>query len=80
MLYPDGQRICVGDLVAVDAKYHGAVVGCVDDREYASPHTHEQWGHLESGILVDTKFGGIVHYPDEAFLKAEGFLLLARAT
>jgi hypothetical protein len=78
MRYLDGQEIRVGDVVSIDTKYRGTVVGCIDSAQYTEPHSAAQWGHLNSGVVVDTDFGGIVHYPDQAAVEAEGFRLLSR--
>jgi hypothetical protein len=78
MRYPDGQDVRVGDVVTIDQNHHGMVVGCVGDGCYLPPQTKEQWGHLGKGILIDTNFGGLVHYPDEAALASEPVVLVKR--
>ena len=79
MRYRDGQEINVGDLVAIDTKYRGTVVGCIESRSYSPPHTPAQWGHLATGIIVDTDFGGIVHYRDAGSVEAEDVVLVRRS-
>jgi hypothetical protein len=37
----------------------------------------ESWSHLASGIMVDTDFGGLVHYTDEL---AEDLVLIQRGS
>jgi hypothetical protein len=64
MRYRDGQDVLVGDFVSIDEKYRGTVVGCIDDGKYQAPHSHAQRAYLVTGLLVDTDFGGLVHYPD----------------
>jgi hypothetical protein len=78
MRYLDGQEIRVGDVVAIDTKHRGTVVGCIDTSQYAEPHSAAQWSYLKSGVIVDTDFGGLVHYPDQNAIEAEGFRLLSR--
>jgi hypothetical protein len=78
MRYPDGQLIRVGDLVTIDESYSGTVVGCVEDGSYLFPHTAGEWEYLGRGVLIDTSFGGIVHYPDEDALASEPVVLRKR--
>jgi hypothetical protein len=60
MRYMDGNEAMVGDVVAIDTKYRGVVVACMDRGEYLPGR--EQWAYLKEGIMVDTDFGGLVHY------------------
>jgi len=64
MRYRDGQDVLSGDIVSIDKQYRGTVVGCIDTAKYTPPHSHAQWGYLGAGLMVDTDFGGLVHYPD----------------
>ena len=64
MRYRDGQDVLPGDFVSIDTKYRGTVVGCIDTAQYSPPHSHAQWSYLGTGIMVDTDFGGVVHYPE----------------
>ena len=64
MRYRDGQDVLPGDIVSIDTTYRGTVVGCIDTAQYSPPLSHAQCGYLGTGILVDTDFGGMVHYPD----------------
>jgi hypothetical protein len=41
-----------------------------------SERCKEGWSYLKTGILVDTDFGGLVHYPNIA---QEHIVLLSRA-
>jgi hypothetical protein len=79
MHYPDGEEIRVGDVIAVDRKLHGTVVGCIDTAQYREPQVAAQWHNLRSGVIVDTKFGGLVHYPDQHAIDAEEFFLVNRS-
>jgi hypothetical protein len=78
MGYPDGQIIRTGDLVTIDGTHSGTVVGCVEEGAYLPPHTADQWGYLGTGVLIDTSFGGVVHYLDEESLAFEPVVLLKR--
>jgi len=78
MRYHDGQPIHVGDVVTVDVRHQGTVVACIEDGIYLHPHTKEQWTHLRQGVLIDTSFGGLVHYPDEDALASDQVGLLRR--
>jgi len=61
--YADGNEVTVGDTVAIDTKYRGVVVASIEAGEYVEGYSADQWGYLGTGILVDTDFGGLVHYP-----------------
>lgn len=63
--YADGNEARVGDIVSIDGQYWGTVVVCVDRGEYADAYPAAQWSSLGAGILVDTDFGGLVHYSGE---------------
>lgn len=65
MNYSDGTEARVGDIVSIDDQYWGTVVACIDRGEYANEYPAAQWSSLGKGILVDTDFGGLVHYLDE---------------
>jgi hypothetical protein len=54
------------------------VVGCIEDGIYLHPHTQEQWTHLHDGVLIDTSFGGVVHYRDQNAFDSEEVELLSR--
>ena len=64
MKYSDGSEAHVGDIVLIDGKHKGTVVASIDTNEYTAAHPKEQWAHLGRGIMVDTDFGGLVHYLD----------------
>jgi hypothetical protein len=78
MLYIDGQPIHAGDVVTIDVKHQGTVVACIEDGVYLHPHTKEQWTHLQQGVVIDTSFGGLVHYPDQAALESDRVRLVRR--
>lgn len=65
MKYTDGTKIKLGDKVIISAKYQGIVVANIDGSEYSEAHPKEQWAYLGSGVMIDTDFGGLVHYQEE---------------
>ena len=73
MRYVDGQLARVGDLIQIDEQYRGRVIACIDTGEYMPGE--ESWEYLKVGMMVDTDFGGLVHYTPEF---AEGLVLLER--
>lgn len=75
MNYADGNEARVGDSVAIDEKYRGTVVAVLDRGEFALDYPAEEWSYLANGVLIDTDFGGLVHYRDFA---NEEVTLLAR--
>jgi hypothetical protein len=62
--YADGTTIEPGDVVRIDGKYSGRVLASMDTSKYLPGH--EQWAYLGEGIMVDTNFGGLVHYKEDA--------------
>ena len=78
MRYHDGQAIHVGDAVTIDVRHGGTVVACIEDGIFLHPHTKEDWTHLHDGVLIETSFGGVIHYTDEAALEAAHVRLAQR--
>ncbi|MGE5525405.1 MAG: hypothetical protein ACM3SS_16955 [Rhodospirillaceae bacterium] len=74
MKYRDGTTIEPGDLVQIDGAYRGRVVASMDTKKYLPNQEH--WDYLGSGIIVDTDFGGMVHYTEEAI---DELVLIQRA-
>jgi len=64
MQYSDGTSIEPGDIVRIDGRYRGRVVASMDSGRYLPGY--ESWSYLGRGIMVDTDFGGLVHYTAEA--------------
>jgi len=75
MRYADGNEARLGDKIAIDEKYRGVVVADIDGGEFSERYA-SGWAYLKTGILVDTDFGGLVHYPDA---ESEHMVLLERA-
>lgn len=64
MRYSDGNEAKLGDVVLIGGKHMGVVVASIDTGEYAPEHPEEQWAYLGKGVMVNTDFGGLVHYAD----------------
>jgi hypothetical protein len=77
--YASGQDVLPGDIVRIDAKYRGTVVACIAEALYLPPHSAEQWALLKGGAMIDTDFGGLVHYPAEPDLADDQIELISRA-
>ena len=78
MRYHDGQPIHVGDTVTVDVRHEGIVVACIEDGIFLHPDTKHEWTHLRDGVLINTTFRGVVHYPDESALEDDQVRLVRR--
>lgn len=78
MKYTDGRLAKVGDTVLIDGQYLGLVVVNIDADEYSTAYPSALWSYLRSGVLVDTDFGGLVHYQQES-LASETIELVRRA-
>jgi len=62
MKYADGTIAELGDRLDMGQGDTGIVVAIMDDGVYSEGFPQEQWGFLKEGALVDTSFGGLVHY------------------
>ena len=62
--YVDGSTIEPGDIVRIDGQYSGRVLASMDTSRYLPGYEH--WAELREGIMVDTNFGGLVHYREGA--------------
>lgn len=62
MNYPDGQKVLVGDRLKLWDGCFGTVVASIDDDEYTSEHSREQWAYLKAGVLISSNQAGLVHY------------------
>ena len=78
MRYASGQDVLPGDLVRIDVKYRGTVVACIAEAMYLAPHSPGQWEQLKTGAMIDTDFGGFVHYPQESDLADDNIELISR--
>ena len=72
MNYSTGQKVKIGDHVTADGMT-GVVVCDFDNREFQEGY--EGWdmptvemlggGTLSSGVMIETKEAGLIHYPQE---------------
>lgn len=77
MKYTDGNQAKVGDKVLIDSQHYGLVVADIDGNEYSVDLPREQWGYLKSGVIINTEFGGLVHY-EQGNLVSEPIELVSR--
>lgn len=73
--YLDGQRIQLGDKVALGPVSQGVVVGIVHEQAYLPPFDRDDWSYLGQGLLVESDHGLIFY---EAIFEHEP-CLVARA-
>jgi methylaspartate ammonia-lyase len=71
--YADGSEIEPGDLVQIDTRHRGTVIASMDTSRYLPGH--DLWAYLGVGIMIDTDFGGLVHYTPDS---TEQLVLLSR--
>ena len=71
------ETVRVGDAVSIGSG-KGVVVACIDSAEYSAEHSREQWSYLRGGVMIDTDFGGLVHYPDQSAFDEAGITLVMR--
>ncbi|TDQ45655.1 hypothetical protein EV696_1181 [Permianibacter aggregans] len=62
MNYVDGQSVQLGDEVLIDGRSKGTIVACIDQGIYSNKYPESDWAYLKEGVLIDTDFGGLVHY------------------
>lgn len=74
MKYCDGQDVLLGDRVIADNS-DGVVVCVIDDNQFSEKYP-EGWGYLKTGMLIETKAMGLVHYPQVD----EDIILIERAS
>jgi hypothetical protein len=76
--YASGQEVLPGDEVRIDTRYRGTVVACIAERISLPPHAPDEWSFLKTGVMIDTDFGGMVHYPGESDLADDEVELVER--
>lgn len=75
MVYTDGNEARLGDIVTIDKTFSGVVVASIDNRQFSKDFPAEKWAQPGQGVLMDTDFGGLVHYQDSS---AERIVLVRR--
>ncbi len=63
MQYNNGMAVEIGDEVQIDKRYKGTVVVDLDAGHTDPKYPLDRWAYLHTGILVDTTYGGLLHYP-----------------
>jgi hypothetical protein len=66
MNYSDGAEAMLWDEVLIAEKHKGIVVACIDSGQYSKDHPESNWSYLVLGVLIDTDFGGLIHYKESA--------------
>lgn len=64
--YTDGREAMLGDEVLIDGQHKGIVVACIDSGQYSTQYSGNDWAYLMEGALIDTDFGGLIHYKNSA--------------
>lgn len=77
MKYMDGKQVKVGDKVLIGGLYSGLVVADMDGNGYSADYPKELWGYLQSGVMIETDFWGLVHY-EQSSLDSEQIELVCR--
>ncbi|MEQ1581469.1 MAG: hypothetical protein ABL964_12815 [Steroidobacteraceae bacterium] len=62
MLYPDGTEMRMGDRVRIKNGDTGTIVFSLDTREFSDEYPMKSWDYLESGVMVRTDKGALVHF------------------
>lgn len=60
MTYVDGRLVLAGDIVRIDGQYRAIVIAAIGDRSYLPGGEDREY--LGCGAMIDTDFGGLVHY------------------
>jgi hypothetical protein len=76
--YASGQDVLPGDIVRIDVKHRGTVIACIAEALCLPTHSPDEWAFLKGGVMIDTDFGGLVHYPDEGDLADDNVELISR--
>ncbi len=76
--YPGTQEsMRVGDVVTMGSA-KGVVVACIGTAEFSAGYSPERSNYRHSGVMIDTDFGWLVHYPDQDAVDVERVALVAR--
>jgi hypothetical protein len=80
MRYRDDQDVRVGDVVRIDTQYFGTVVWCEGTETGELVVEGQHWSYLRTGALIDTDFGGLVHYPNAASFADDDVVLVRHSS
>lgn len=64
MKYPDGREVKRGDHVKLGSDSTGVVVCSIDRDEYSENHPKEQWAYLKTGVMIEFKEYGLIHFTE----------------
>ena len=62
--YSDGTVVRLGDRLSVSNGDAGTVVASMDTAEYSDEYPKENWAEPETGIMVLTDRGALVHFEE----------------
>jgi hypothetical protein len=62
MEYPTGQSVSVGDRVKLWADRNGTIVCSIHTGEFGKKYPESEWGYLNSGVMIETDSGEVLHY------------------
>ena len=67
MKYSDGSDERLGDRLQLWERCSGIAVCSMDTDEYSAEYPKKDWGHLQSGVMIQPDKAGLFHYiePDE---------------
>ena len=77
MKYSNGEDLRIEDQVTLDERYNGVIKAIIEENQFSTEYPKEQWSYLKTGIIIDTDFGGIVHY-QESDIQVEPIELKSR--
>lgn len=72
--YSDGTALRVGDVVGLIGG-RGTVHANLDSEEYSERFRKSEWDYLETDVILETDFAGVLHISGE---QSESFVLLHR--
>ncbi len=62
--YSDGSTARIGDDVDLGDGDSGVIVALIEEGAYLPNFAKEDWDYLTSGVLIETRAAGLVHYPN----------------
>lgn len=65
MTYNSGDRVKLGDIVAIEGRWSGVVVAMIDEGAYDPAFPASEWDCLKRGALIRFDEAGLVHYEYE---------------
>ncbi|MFD2168300.1 hypothetical protein ACFSJY_18730 [Thalassotalea euphylliae] len=72
MDYQQIVKLEIGDELSIDNNKHGKVLANIESGKFSEAYRKEDWEYLQSGLLIYTDFGGVIHYSSEQ-LTTENF-------